>query len=123
LQLKKIGDRSLQERILAATLGPASFPVCPNIRPLVIMHISIGCGTGETLLIFLVSRGGRKVREDVDWFLRLLTINVLTMGDAQDEDQDLPFIDLVNDAVSADADTTQAREITLEQFADVRILG
>ena len=67
--------------------------------------------------------GKRKVWEDVDRFLRPLTINVLTMGDVQDEDQDLPFIDLVNDAVNADADTTQAREITLEQFADVRIFG
>lgn len=34
-QLKKIGDRSVQERILAATRGLATFPACPNIKPLV----------------------------------------------------------------------------------------
>jgi len=34
-QLKKIGDRSVQERILAATRGLATFPGCPNIKQLV----------------------------------------------------------------------------------------
>lgn len=33
-QLKKIGDRSVQERILAATRGLAAFPNCPNIKAL-----------------------------------------------------------------------------------------
>ncbi|ALC17020.1 hypothetical protein DSOUD_2256 [Desulfuromonas soudanensis] len=32
--LKKIGDRSAQERILAATRGLAAFPACPNIKSL-----------------------------------------------------------------------------------------
>ncbi len=30
-QLKKIGDRLVQERILAAIRGLAAFPECPNI--------------------------------------------------------------------------------------------
>lgn len=34
-QLKKIGDRSIQERILAATRGLAAFPGCPNIKQMV----------------------------------------------------------------------------------------
>jgi mRNA-degrading endonuclease RelE of RelBE toxin-antitoxin system len=34
-QLKKIGDRSVQERILGATRGLAAYPACPNIKPLV----------------------------------------------------------------------------------------
>lgn len=34
-QLKKIGDRFVQERILAATRGLSAFPACPNIKPLV----------------------------------------------------------------------------------------
>jgi len=33
-QLKKIGDRSVQERILDATRGLAAFPACPNIKAL-----------------------------------------------------------------------------------------
>ena len=34
-QLKKIGDRSTQERILTATRGLEAFPDCSNIKPLV----------------------------------------------------------------------------------------
>lgn len=33
-QLKKIGDRSMQERILTATRGLEAFPGCPNVKPL-----------------------------------------------------------------------------------------
>ncbi len=33
-QLKKVGDRSVQERILAATRGLVSFPACPNVKQL-----------------------------------------------------------------------------------------
>ena len=33
-QLKKIGDRTLQERLLAAARTLADFPKCANIKPL-----------------------------------------------------------------------------------------
>lgn len=33
-QLKKIGDRTVQGRILTATRGLADFPVCPNVKRL-----------------------------------------------------------------------------------------
>ena len=33
-QLKKIGDRSVRERILTATRGLVDFPACPNIKSL-----------------------------------------------------------------------------------------
>ncbi len=33
-QLKKIGDRAVQERILAATRGLSEFPACPNVKRL-----------------------------------------------------------------------------------------
>ncbi len=31
-QLKKIGDRVVQERILTAARGLADFPACPNVK-------------------------------------------------------------------------------------------
>jgi mRNA-degrading endonuclease RelE of RelBE toxin-antitoxin system len=34
-QLKKVGDRSAQARILAASRGLANFPACSNIKQLV----------------------------------------------------------------------------------------
>jgi mRNA interferase RelE/StbE len=34
-QLKKIGDRAVQQRILTATRGLANFASCSNIKPLV----------------------------------------------------------------------------------------
>jgi mRNA-degrading endonuclease RelE of RelBE toxin-antitoxin system len=34
-QLRKIGDRSVQERILVATRELAKFPMCPNIKQLI----------------------------------------------------------------------------------------
>jgi len=34
-QLKKIGNRIVQERILAATRRLTAFPACPGIKPLV----------------------------------------------------------------------------------------
>lgn len=33
-QLKKIGDRSIRERILTATRGLSDFPVCANVKRL-----------------------------------------------------------------------------------------
>ena len=33
-QLKKVGDRIVQERILKATRGLSAFPTCPNIKRL-----------------------------------------------------------------------------------------
>jgi mRNA-degrading endonuclease RelE of RelBE toxin-antitoxin system len=33
-QLKKVGDRTVQERILKATRGLSAFPKCPNIKRL-----------------------------------------------------------------------------------------
>lgn len=34
-QLKKIGDRSVQQRLLFATRGLADFPSCPNVKQLI----------------------------------------------------------------------------------------
>lgn len=34
-QFKKVGDRTIQERILTATRELSAFPACPNIKPLV----------------------------------------------------------------------------------------
>lgn len=34
-QLKKIGDRAVQERILSATLGLSRFPACTNVKRLI----------------------------------------------------------------------------------------
>jgi len=34
-QLKKIGDHSIQKRILTATRRLSDYPDCPNIKPLV----------------------------------------------------------------------------------------
>lgn len=45
------------------------------------------------------------------------------MCDAQDEDQDLAFVDLVDHPVNTDPDAAQTREVALEQFADLRVFG
>lgn len=34
-QLKKIGDRGVQERIFSASRALSTFPDCPNVKPLV----------------------------------------------------------------------------------------
>ncbi len=53
-QLKKIGDRSVQERILTATRGLAAFPGCPNVKPLVEHPYSHRLRVGSWRVLFNV---------------------------------------------------------------------
>jgi len=45
------------------------------------------------------------------------------MSDPQDEDRDFPFVDFIDDPISAHADAPQPRKIAFEKFADVGVFG
>jgi mRNA-degrading endonuclease RelE of RelBE toxin-antitoxin system len=53
-QLKKVGDRSVQERILAATRGLADFPSCPNVKRLTNHEYSHRLRAGDWRILFNV---------------------------------------------------------------------
>ena len=51
-QLKKIGDRSVQSRLLTATRGLSEFPSCPNVKPLVDHQYSHRLRVGDWRVLF-----------------------------------------------------------------------
>ena len=51
-QLKKIGDRTAQERILDATRELSSFPACANVRPLVNHEYGFRLRVGRWRILF-----------------------------------------------------------------------
>ena len=51
-QLKKIGDRGVQERILMATRSLSEFPACPNIKRLVNHEYSHRLRIGNWRILF-----------------------------------------------------------------------
>jgi mRNA interferase RelE/StbE len=53
-QLKKIGDRVIQERILTATRGLSDFPVCPNVKRLINHEYSHRLRVGDWRILFNV---------------------------------------------------------------------
>jgi hypothetical protein len=56
-QLKKVGDRAIQERILTATRELSAFPACPNVKPLVNHEYgAIGCGSATGVYCSMRSR-------------------------------------------------------------------
>jgi len=72
--LKKIGDRSVQERILAATRGLAAFPAGPNIKPLVNHEYTHRLRVGNWRVLFnafdevsIVSVEEVKKRDEQTW--------------------------------------------------------
>ena len=53
-QLKKIGDRAVQERILTATRGLADFPACPNVKRLTNHEYTHRLRVGDWRILFNV---------------------------------------------------------------------
>ena len=53
-QLKKIGDRTAQERILGATRELSSFPACANVKPLVNHEYGYRLRVGRWRILFHV---------------------------------------------------------------------
>ena len=53
-QLKKIGDRLVQERILTASRGLADFPACPNVKRLINHEYTHRLRVGYWRLLFNV---------------------------------------------------------------------
>ncbi len=53
-QLKKIGLRVVQERILTATRGLADFPACPNVRRLTNHEYTYRLRVGDWRILFNV---------------------------------------------------------------------
>jgi mRNA interferase RelE/StbE len=53
-QLKKVGDRTVQERILTATRELSAFPACPNIKPLVNHEYGYRLRVGSWRVLFNV---------------------------------------------------------------------
>lgn len=51
-QLKKVGDRAVQERILTATRGLADFPYCPNVKRLTNHEYSHRLRVGDWRIMF-----------------------------------------------------------------------
>ncbi len=51
-QLKKIGDRPIQERILAATRELAKFPACSNVKQLIDHHYGYRLRVGNYRVFF-----------------------------------------------------------------------
>lgn len=51
-QLKKIGDRTIQERLLAASRTLADFPGCANVKPLVNHAYTHRLRVGDWRLLF-----------------------------------------------------------------------
>lgn len=56
-QLKKIGDRKLQSRLLEATSGLSSFPICTNVKALVQHQYPYRLRVGDWRLFFSVESG------------------------------------------------------------------
>ena len=54
-QLRKIGDRAVQQRILTATRGLANFASCSNIKPLVGHQYTHRFRVGDWRLLLNVS--------------------------------------------------------------------
>ncbi len=53
-QLKKIGERSIQERLLTVTRGLANFPACPNVKRLTNHEYSHRLRVGDWRILFNV---------------------------------------------------------------------
>ncbi len=53
-QLKKVGDRLVQERILKASRGLADFPACPNVKRLVDHEYTHRLRVGDWRILFNV---------------------------------------------------------------------
>lgn len=53
-QLKKIGDRAIQERILTATRGLSEFPACPNVKRLTNHEYTHRLRVGDWRILFNV---------------------------------------------------------------------
>jgi mRNA-degrading endonuclease RelE of RelBE toxin-antitoxin system len=53
-QLKKFGDRTVQERILTATRGLADFPSCPNVKRLTNHEYTHRLRVGDWRILFNV---------------------------------------------------------------------
>ena len=53
-QLKKIGDRTVQERILVATHGLSAFPACPNVKRLTNHEYTHRLRVGDWQVLFNV---------------------------------------------------------------------
>ncbi len=53
-QLKKIGDRSIQERILIVARGLSEFPSCPNVKRLTNHEYTHRLRVGDWRLLFNV---------------------------------------------------------------------
>lgn len=51
-QLKKIGERAIQERILSATRGLAAFPGCPNVKRLINHEYAFRLRVGDWRILF-----------------------------------------------------------------------
>lgn len=51
-QLKKIGDRAIQERILTATRGLSEFPACPNVKRLANHEYTHRLRVGDWRILF-----------------------------------------------------------------------
>ena len=51
-QLKKIGDRAVQERILTATRGLSNFPSCPNVKRLTNHEYTHRLRVGDWRILF-----------------------------------------------------------------------
>ena len=51
-QLKKIGDRSIQERLLMAARGLSGFPNCSNLKPLTNHEYTHRLRVGDWRLLF-----------------------------------------------------------------------
>ena len=51
-QLKKIGERVIQERILSATRGLAAFPECPNVKRLTNHEYAFRLRVGDWRILF-----------------------------------------------------------------------
>jgi Txe/YoeB family toxin of toxin-antitoxin system len=49
-------------------------------------------------------------------------ISAFSMSDPQDEDRDFPFVDFIDDSISAHTNAPQPRKIAFEKFADVGVL-
>ncbi|MBJ6749227.1 type II toxin-antitoxin system RelE family toxin [Geomonas anaerohicana] len=53
-QLRKLGDRSVQQRILMATRTLADFPACPNIKAMVDHRYTHRFRVGDWRLLLVV---------------------------------------------------------------------
>jgi mRNA interferase RelE/StbE len=51
-KLKKIGERTVQSRILMASRGLSEFPTCPNVKPLVNHERSYRLRVGNWRVLF-----------------------------------------------------------------------